>query len=93
MAYLTTTQLTTIKQEINILLSANYKLLIEAYKNTGTLQNEYQYNLLAIAHEIILPFEAVVVTTDSIINNISDADLQILVGKIYTKFPTLKYPN
>jgi len=93
MAYLTTTQLTTIKQEINILLSANYKLLIEAYKNTGTLQNEYQYNLLAIAHEIILPFEAVVVTTDSIINNISDADLQILVEKIYTKFPTLKYPN
>lgn len=95
MAYLTTAQLTTIKQEINELLAAKVKKEIEVLKNTAEVDSTKQnkYVLLAIAHEIILPFVEVDEDTDSISNNISDADLQILIGKIYTEFFNLQYPN
>ena len=95
MAYLTTAQLTTIKQEINVLLATKDKKLIEVYKNTAVLNTKEseQLSLLAVAHEIILPFVEVDADTDGISNNILDADLQILIEKIYIEFFNLKYPN
>ena len=96
MAYLTAAQLTTIKQEINVLLSTSIYTEIQKYKNTAKVDwdKRHKYILLAMANEIIQPFTAVTDSSDDgVINAITDANLQILIGKIYKEFYNLQYPN
>lgn len=95
MTYYTAAQLTIIKQEINNYLATQAKKEVERYKTTAEVNEELRekHILLGIAHAIIMPYEAVDEDTDGIINNITEANLQTLVEKVYKAFPTLKYPE
>lgn len=93
--YYTSAELATLKQEIDVYLSANIDAEIKRFKNRGSVDKKKQseLRLLAIAREIINPYQAVDSTTDDVINQISEENLQTLVGKILKSFPTLKDPK
>ena len=96
MAYLTTAQLITIKQEINDLLSTSIYTEVQKYKNTAEIDwtKRHKYILLAMANDIIQPFTAVIDSDDDgVVNNITDTNLQTLIEKVYKEFFNLQYPN
>lgn len=95
MDYYTAEELTTIKQEINTYLSNAMETEVRTYKHTASVDNELRekHILLAMAHAIIMPYQAVTEDTDGIINNITEENLQTLVAKVYKAFPTFKYPR
>ena len=93
--YYTSTELATIKQEINVYLSDAVDKEIKKLKNTATLDKKIrgENSLLALANEVIQKYEAVTSETDGITNNMLEVDLQTLVEKVYKTFPTLLYPR
>ena len=86
--YYTLDQLTTIKLELNTFLVNKEVLELQEFKTNYNQKyiNSNDNSLLNISNDIIQRYKTVTSTTDGILNNIKEVDLQILITKIYTYF-------